>query len=107
MKEFPNKLNVTNKDNFSTLHYERTKCYLRRELYEHVISHDENDYFSLDQFNKKYNNMEMVQKMIQELIPELESLGWTCKTSYGGTGMFIYSTDKPPPSCWEEEESLS
>ena len=31
---------------------------------------------------------------------ELIALGWNCKYSYNDTGLFIYSTDTPPPSCW-------
>jgi len=86
--------------------YERMKCYLRRDIYEHVLSYGENDYFSLDKFNEHVRDMESVKKMVEEIIPELEKLGWHCKTSYGGTALFIYSTDTPPPSCWEENEIL-
>lgn len=101
MKEFPSTLKPTNKDNFNQMFYNRMKCYLRRDLFEHIISHDENDYFSLDQFNNRVNNIDMVKKIVDELVPELVSMGWNCKTSFGGTGLFIYSTDEPPPSCWE------
>jgi len=93
---------VTNKKNFPSLYYNRTKCYLRRELYEHVIRHNENNYFSLDDFNKTVDNIELVKEMIDELIIELEELGWKCKLSYGGTGLFIYSTENPPSTCHEE-----
>lgn len=107
MRDFPSKLTPDNKNSFSDIFYDRMKCYLRRDIYEHVISHDEDDYFSLDNFNKKINNIELVKKMVHELIPELEQLGWKCKTSYGGTGLFIYSTDNPPANCWEDVEELS
>jgi hypothetical protein len=107
MREFSSKLKPENKGNFKTIFYDRMKCYLRRDLYEHILSHDENDYFSLDDFNKRVRDMEMVKQMVSELVSELEELGWKCKTSFGGTGLFIYSTELPPPSCWEEAEPLS
>lgn len=102
MKEFPSVCNPKNKNNFQVLNYARLKCYLRRDLYEHIISHEENDYFSLDDFNRRVNNMEVTKKLVNDLIPELEKQGWKCKTSFGGTGLFIYSSEKPPSSCWEE-----
>jgi hypothetical protein len=102
MREFSSKLNVQNKERFAEIYYDRLKCYLRRDIYEHVLHKDENDYFSLDDFNRKYNNIDLVKKAINEIIPELEALGWKCKSSFGGTALFIYSTETPPPSCWEE-----
>lgn len=107
MREFPSKLKPENKDSFKKVYYDRMKCYLRRDLYEHILSHNENDYFSLDKFNERVDDLELVKKMISELVRELEDLGWKCKTSFGGTGLFIYSTENPPPSCWEESEELS
>lgn len=102
MKEFPTCLNVKNKSNFSQLHYERTLCYLRRDLYEHIIREDENSYFELENFGKKYKlKSEDLQKMVQKIIKELEKLGWNCKLSFGDTALFIYSTEKLPPSCWD------
>ena len=52
MKEFPCVCNPKNKNNFQHLNHDRLKCYLRKDLYEHIISHEENDYFSLDEVIK-------------------------------------------------------
>jgi len=104
MKEFPAFLNPKNKDSFSKLNYDRLKCYFRRDLYEHIISHEEKDYFSLDDFNKRANDMAITKQLCREIIPELEKLGWKCKTSFGGTGLFVYSTESPPPNCFEDSE---
>lgn len=102
MKEFPTCLNVKHKCNFPQLHYNRALCYLRRELYEHIIREDENSYFELEKFGKKYSlNSDALQKMVRTVIKELEKLGWKCKQSFGDTGLFIYSTEKPPPNCWD------
>lgn len=102
MKEFPDCLNVKNKENFHQLHYNRTLCYLRIDLYEHIIKEDENSYFELEKFNKKYlKNMDVMQKMVKVVIEELQKLGWKCKLSFGNTGLFIFSSEKPPRSCWD------
>ena len=100
MKEFPSLLNVLNKEKFKDIYEERVLCYLRRDIYEHILSHEEKDYFSLDEFNKKIENMELVKKLVDKLIPELEKLNWKCKYSYGDTALFIYSTERPPDNCW-------
>lgn len=102
MKKFPDSLDVKNKNKFPTISYNRWKSYLRRELFEHIISHTEEEYFSLDRFNQRVDNMELVQRAIKELIPELEQLGWKCILSFGETGLFIYSEEKPA-NCWEED----
>jgi hypothetical protein len=44
----------------------------------------------------------MIEKLSKTIITELVNIGWNCKLSFGNTGLFIYSTDKPPPSCWDD-----
>lgn len=101
MKYFPKGLTPSNVPKFSELANKRLKCYLRRELYEHVISKKPEEYFSLDEFaNKKGVTCETVLSICKELIPELEKLGWTCKLSFGDTGLFVYS-GKKPSNCYE------
>lgn len=105
MKEFPHRLHVNNKDQFSTYLYDRSLCYLRRDIFEHlIIRKDENSYFELDRFCKQYlnNNTEMLENMRTTVMNELCALGWKCKTSFGDTGLFIYSTEDPPSSCYED-----
>ena len=104
MINFPSKLNVQNKNNFKKLHYERTLCYFRRELYEHIIKNEESVYFELDLFFNKHmkNETEQIQIMVETVIKELNELGWKCKTSFGNTALFIYSTENPPFTCYED-----
>ncbi len=103
MKEFPSNLSVNFKDKFPEYNRNRMKCYLRRDLYEHVISHKESEYFSIDSFNERVGNLEESKEMLQEIILELKVLGWNCKTSFGGTGIFIYSSENPPDNCYEDD----
>lgn len=104
MKEFPRRLRVANKDQFPSYHYERVLCYLRKEIFEHMIKEYENTYFELDKFSKTYlkGDTDLINKMKDTVVAELQELGWNCKTSFGGTGLFVYSTDDPPPSCHED-----
>jgi len=103
MKEFPAHLKPENKYNFSHLKYEIFLSNMREKIFELVLSGDENNYFEVDNFSRMYKLKKgQVDEMIITVTKELEELGWKIKTSFGGTGLFIYSTDIPPPSCFEE-----
>ena len=103
MKEFPSILNVANKDEFPDIQYNRVLCYLRKNIYEHVIREDENSYFDLEKFQKIQKiTVENRDKMATTVIEELVVLGWKCKLSYGSTALFIYSSENPPASCWDD-----
>ena len=52
--------------------------------------------------------MTLTKKLVKEVIIELEKLGWTCKISFGGTGVFIYGNpDNPPSNCFEDSIDFS
>ena len=103
MKEFTNIINVNNKKNFPDVLFNRVICYLRRDIYEHIISQEENNYFDLDVFRIKHKlDKQKILKMVETLVKELTDLNWKCKLSFGSTALFIYSTQKPPPSCWDD-----
>ena len=101
MKQFPAILHAKNKAKLKDAYYKRTLCYLRRNIYEHILKHEEKDYFDIDGFNKIYvGNMEMMNKLIGVIIEELNKLEWNTKIAFGGTGLFIYSGETPPNTYW-------
>jgi hypothetical protein len=115
MNIFPETLHLNNKENFKDINYNRVLCLLREEIYIHIIKYetikDENNYFDTDTFCKKYNvqhftksyddeKISLMTKMMETVIKELRDLGWKCQLSFNDTGLFIYSTEKLPPSCW-------
>jgi hypothetical protein len=104
MKGFPNILHSKNKTEFKSLKYNRNLCYLRRDIYEHIINRKtETEYFDIESFNtNRVNDIEIVNKMISQVSQELHKLDWNTALSFGGTGLFIYSTDKPPANCWQD-----
>ena len=103
MNEFPNHLNPENKHNFSQLKYERNLSTMRDNIFDLILSGDENNYFEIDIFSRMYKlKKNQSDKMVLTISNELKSLGWKIKQSFGGTGLFIYSTDFLPSSCFEE-----
>ena len=103
MNTFPDFLTPENGETFAGHNYERVKACLRQDLYDHIISHNFNEYFALDRFRRKHAGIseEQLSRMVSEIILELGALGWTCTTSFGASGLFVYSGD-PPPNCFPD-----
>lgn len=102
MKEFPSRLNVKYKDKFPIYMYDRIIAYLRRDLFEMILKGNEEKYMALDEWfrSHEYFDKKGWEKMVETVMAELEELGWTCKTSFGGTGLFIFSDPEKPPSTY-------
>ena len=104
MKEFPSHFKPENKGDFSEYRYKRNLAYMRKEIFELVLKGNENDYFDLDIFRKTYCiERSDLKNMLIKIMEELTNLGWNVKTSFGETGLFIFSSEKPPESCHDDE----
>jgi hypothetical protein len=99
-----NLIKTENRGMFKTMRIKIIFDKLRKKIYEHILEENENNFFDLQKFDKKHlKNLELTLVIVKDIITELEDAGWKCKLSYGNTALFIYSTEKPPPSCWEGE----
>lgn len=108
MRNFSDKLNSENKKYFPSVYKLILKQKLRTAITEHIVSHDEDSYFSLDEIKEKLNvkNMKLVKDCVVELVSELKKLNWKCAFSYGGTALFIYSSENPPSNCYSENNTF-
>ena len=103
METLPESLNVKNKDLFNSYNDNRIRKMINNEIFIFLISRDsENEYYDLDNFCIRHldRNIKKMHEIMSIVTNELIALGWNCKYSYNDTGLFIYSTDTPPPSCW-------
>ena len=101
MLNFPNEISPQNNINFKNLNKERLLSLLRKDIYDLLISRkDENEYYGLDIFEITYSCKEYTNELVSQIIIELKYLGWKTQLSFGDTGLFIYSTDELPRSCW-------
>ena len=98
MNSFPSEINKDNKENFNNLFNNMVLCMIREDIYRLLISRkDENEYVDLDKYYSKYGKN---TNIIDNIITELNQLGWKTKLSFGDTGLFVFSTENPPTSCW-------
>ena len=91
MIHFPSKLTPANTDMFKNYLYHRTLCYLRQEIYEFMLCRkDEKMFFDYDGFSKRRDvTIKLVNDMVDELVTELNKLGWSCQKAYGNTALYI------------------
>lgn len=103
MDSFPEILTPNNITRFPAAKMRRLLAKLRSEITDLVLKGNENDYFDLDDFYRRFNVLTKDREnMKNAMVQELTTKGWKCKTSFGGTGLFVYSTEKPPSSCHED-----
>ena len=115
MEYLPESINIKNKkllhntededdvyfSNFEKINYQRLLSIIRLDLYELIVSrNDENNYFALDDFASRNSCSSLLPKITEQIIAELKEKGWNTKLSFGDTGLFIYSTEDKPSSCW-------
>ena len=101
MDKFSLNIKPENKDTFSELRYEKNINILRREIHDFIIEGKEDDFFDIVIFDKRINkDMKTTKKMCEQVITDLNELGWKTKLSYGDTGLFIYSSENPPTNAW-------
>lgn len=103
MNSFPTYLIPENTELFKSYDYDRILSLLKNEIHDFIIHRkNELDYFDLELFYRKYSYYEKINqdKMFLEIKNELFNLEWKVKLSFGDTGLFIYSSEVPPSSCW-------
>lgn len=103
MNSFPITIRVENKLNFAEMNIDRITSIFREEIFTTIIRRkDENEYIDLDTFSRQYcgNKSNTMNIILNKIRDELHNLGWKTELSFGDSGLFIYSTDEKPTSCW-------
>ena len=104
MNSFPTFLKPANKSHFKRYREHFLLGLLRQEITDNVLCGDENNYYALDIFQNAHKLTDkQINRLTKRITGELTALGWNIKTSFGNTGLFIYSTEEPPPSCFNGE----
>jgi hypothetical protein len=69
---------------------------MRKKVLVHILKDNQNDFFDLELFDKKYvKNIKKTEEYSKIIIKELELLNWKTFIGYGGTGLFFYDNEKP------------
>ena len=105
MDSFPTHISPQYKNDFRKFVYDYYLATLRKHIYVHILTEDENSYVDLDTWCRKNikNDTTLMTALVSQIKDELVSLGWKCKFSFNNTGLFIYSSTEPPPSCYDDE----
>lgn len=105
MSYIPTNVAVDNKDNFQFILKNKKKVQLGKDIYNHLISRkSELEFFDIHGWGKTNlsSKPEFLEEIVDAIRNNLTELGWNHTTSFNGTGLFIYSTDKPPGNCYED-----
>ncbi len=104
METFPDWLNPTETENIRGKNVERIAGLLRKAICEHISQRpSEEDYFDVESFRTGTQTgmkRDDFYKLLNPVAKELRELGWKTKMSFGNTGLFVYSTEEPPSTCW-------
>lgn len=99
MENLSELLHINNKNNFQILWKKRVEEILRENIFDFILYRkNEDEYFDLDKYIHYGKNL--VLESIKNIMEELKNLGWKVKLSFGDTGLFVYSTEDPPKTCW-------
>ena len=104
-QKLPDELSIDNKSQFNIMYFNYKLSEFRKDIYEYMLTReDENDYYNIDMWCRRNikNNTDIMHDYMIIIQSELTTLGWKCKTSFGNTGLFVYSTEKPPSSCYDD-----
>jgi hypothetical protein len=99
MEKFSEDININNKHNFKSLWEKKVEKKLRENIYDFILSRkNEDEYFDLDKYS--FYGRQLVINSVIKILPDLQNLNWKTKLSFGETGLFIYSSEDPPKTCW-------
>lgn len=102
MESFGDELLVSNKDNLPTIWRDRLLERLRKHIYNFMLERKrENDFFDIDSFNRNYvKDMNVTNNLVNQVVIELVCLGWKTHIGFGGTGLYVYSSEDLPSGVY-------
>jgi hypothetical protein len=101
MDKFGLDIHVSNKVNFSEIKYNNLLAKLRKHVYNFILNGQERNFFDIDVFNRKYvNDISLMDEIVNKIVIELNNLGWNTYIGFGGTGLYIYSSEDLPQGAY-------
>jgi hypothetical protein len=98
MQSFSSDISPLNRENFDRVWGEKIKERLRKHVSNFILSRNgENDFFDIDIFNRRYvKDIDITNNTVNDIVNELNNLGWKTYIGFGGTGLYIYSSEDLP-----------
>lgn len=89
-------LDLSDKTKFQELLDDHHLKKMRQKIYFHILHNNQNDFFDMELFNRKYvKDIAKTESFSEILMKELELKGWKTFVGYGGTGLFFYDKEMP------------
>ena len=105
MKKFPSKLLPENISLFNSYNTTRITRYLRRRIYEWMISDDfATRCFDLQMSQGQLQMSQYPSHVIDNISKELNLLGWKTKIAFAYSSLYVYKEDDENPCKWDFEE---
>lgn len=94
-------LHVEKKSDFVALRRAFCLRKLRNHIMRWMLDGNENDFFDLDEFNRSLvRDTTITNELVELVTAELQSLGWKTFLGFGGTGLYVYSSEEPPANAY-------
>lgn len=102
MESFNEDISPSNKDNFTNTWRNRICQRLRKHIYNFILGRkNEKDFFDIDIFNRSYvKDFSLIEDIVNDIVKELNNLGWNTYIGFGGTGLYIYSSEELPDGVY-------
>lgn len=94
MKTFPSKLIPSNKHLFPKYKFNREVCKLRQKVVDYLYSGEKGGLDLKVSSDSNYNFKNINKEVVNQVIKELEDLGWKTKLVYADTTLLIYEDEK-------------
>lgn len=94
-------IHIDNKESFTSIRREELKTKMRKHIRTMVLEQNESDFFDIDNFNRQYvKDTMLTTALVTEVSEELKQLGWKTFLGFGGTGLYVYSSEELPPGAY-------
>lgn len=94
-------LDVNNKANFAMIRRHALKEKMWKHIRTLMLAENESDFFDIDTFNRRYvKDTKLASELVQEIQEKLHQLGWKTYLGFGGTGLYVYSSEELPPGAY-------
>jgi hypothetical protein len=96
MYTFPDYIKSSNLENFKDIYLKFAIENIKKDIVDFLLKRkSQEEYYNLENFYISYfnRNKKLYLEKINQIINELNKLGWNTKLAYGNTALYIYDNE--------------